>query len=63
MEKVPLVDVYAHLDDVEDLRESLREAKAAGIRGIVAVGMDPMDVSKQTTANASRFFEIPFDRF
>ncbi len=23
-------------------------------------GLDPMDVSKQTTANASRFFKIPF---
>ncbi len=40
MEKVSLVDVHAHLDDVEDLPESLREAKERGVRGIVAVGVD-----------------------
>lgn len=39
-EKVPLVDVHAHLDGVEDLAQSLQEAKAAGVIGVVAVGMD-----------------------
>ncbi len=39
LEKVSLVDVHAHLDGVEDLASSLQEAKEAGVRGIVAVGM------------------------
>ena len=39
-EKVPLFDVHAHLEEVENLSESVKEAKAAGVIGIVAVGMD-----------------------
>jgi TatD DNase family protein len=35
-----LVDSHAHLEQLEDLPESLREAKAAGVFGIIAVGMD-----------------------
>ncbi len=35
-----LVDCHAHLEELEDLSESLDEAKAAGVRGIIAVGMD-----------------------
>jgi len=35
-----LVDGHAHLNELSDLSESLQEAKAAGVRGIVAVGMD-----------------------
>jgi TatD DNase family protein len=38
--KLPLVDGHAHLEELDDLSESLREAKAAGVRGIIAVGMD-----------------------
>ncbi len=38
--KVSLVDVHAHLDQLEDLSNSLEEARAAGIRGIVGVGMN-----------------------
>ncbi len=37
---IPLVDVHAHLEELTDLAESLKEAKAAGVRGVVAVGMD-----------------------
>jgi len=40
MNKVPLIDGHAHLEKLEDLSESLQEAKAAGVRGIIAVGMD-----------------------
>jgi Tat protein secretion system quality control protein TatD with DNase activity len=40
MEKISLIDVHAHLDEVEDLPESLREAKESGVRGIIAVGVD-----------------------
>jgi TatD DNase family protein len=39
-EKISLVDVHAHLDGVEDLAQSLQKAKAAGVIGVVAVGMD-----------------------
>jgi TatD DNase family protein len=35
-----LVDAHAHLEELEDLSESLQEAKTAGVRGIIAVGMD-----------------------
>jgi TatD DNase family protein len=38
--KMPLIDCHAHLEELEDLSESLDEAKAAGVRGIIAVGMD-----------------------
>jgi len=34
-----LIDAHAHLDELADLTESLQEAKAAGVHGIVAVGM------------------------
>jgi TatD DNase family protein len=40
MNKVPLIDGHAHLEELEDLSESLQEAKAAGVRGIIAVGMN-----------------------
>lgn len=39
-EKVPLLDVHAHLDQLEDLSNSLEEARAAGVRGIIGVGMN-----------------------
>ena len=35
-----LVDGHAHLEELEDLSESLREARAAGVHGIIAVGMN-----------------------
>lgn len=40
MAKNHLVDAHAHLNELNDLSESLQDAKAAGVRGIVAVGMD-----------------------
>ena len=40
IDKIPLIDVHAHLDELTDLTESLQEAKAAGLRSIIAVGMD-----------------------
>ena len=39
-EKISLVDGHAHLEELNDLPGSLREAKAAGVCGIIAVGMD-----------------------
>jgi TatD DNase family protein len=35
-----LVDGHAHLNELNDLSESFQEARAAGVRGIIAVGMD-----------------------
>jgi len=37
--KISLVDGHAHLEGLSDLTESLREARAAGICGVIAVGM------------------------
>ena len=38
--KISLVDGHAHLEELGDLTESLQEAGAAGVCGVVAVGMD-----------------------
>ena len=35
-----LVDCHAHLDELNDLSELLKEAREAGVKGIIAVGMD-----------------------
>ena len=35
-----LIDCHAHLEELEDLSESLHEAKAADVGGIIGVGMD-----------------------
>ena len=40
LEKLSLVDSHAHLEELDDLPDSLQEAKGAGICGIIAVGMD-----------------------
>lgn len=40
IDKLPLVDSHTHLEELDDLPDSLREAKAAGVCGIIAVGMD-----------------------
>jgi TatD DNase family protein len=39
-EMISLVDVHAHLDQLEDLSDALKEARAVGVRGIIGVGMD-----------------------
>jgi len=54
-DKLSLVDSHAHLEELDDLPESLEEAKAAGICGIIAVGMDIESnkrVLKITAANS-----------
>jgi TatD DNase family protein len=40
LERILLIDVHAHLDQLEDLSISLKEAQAAGVRGIIGVGMN-----------------------
>ena len=39
-DEVSLVDSHTHLEDLDDLPESLEEAKGAGVCGVIAVGMD-----------------------
>jgi len=38
--RIGLVDSHAHLDELDDLPETLQEAKAAGLYGIIAVGIN-----------------------
>jgi hypothetical protein len=35
LERISSVDVHAHLDEREDLPESLKEARVAGVLGIL----------------------------
>ena len=35
LERISSVDVHAHLDQLEDLSNSLEEAQATGVRGII----------------------------
>jgi len=48
MEKgISLIDVHAHLEELKDLSESLKEARETGVKGIIAVGMD-IESNKKT---------------
>lgn len=40
LEKMFLVDVHTHLDELDDLSDALQEAKTAGIKGIIGVGVN-----------------------
>jgi TatD DNase family protein len=40
LEKISLVDGHAHLDELPDLSQSIREAKEAGVIGVIGVGVD-----------------------
>jgi TatD DNase family protein len=40
MENISLVDCHAHLDALDDLSEALHEAKTAGVKGIIGVGVN-----------------------
>lgn len=40
MEERSLIDVHAHLAELNDLSQALQEAKEAGVCGIIAVGSD-----------------------
>jgi len=59
-EKYLLVDGHAHLNELSDLSESIREAKGAGVGGIIAVGMD-IESNKKIlqTAEANSQFVYP----
>lgn len=39
-QKISLVDCHAHLDELGDLSEALKEAKTAGVKGIIGVGVN-----------------------
>ena len=54
LEKLSLVDSHTHLEELDDLPDSLQEAKGAGVCGVIAVGMDiesNKKVLKITAAN------------
>lgn len=38
--KIPIIDNHAHLNELNDLFESLKNAKESGVMGIIAVGVD-----------------------
>jgi len=40
VDKISLMDVHAHLDELEDIFQALQEARASGIKGIIAVGVN-----------------------
>jgi TatD DNase family protein len=40
MGKISLIDGHAHLDQLEDIDDALREAKTAGVKGIIGVGVN-----------------------
>jgi TatD DNase family protein len=53
-ERLVFVDGHAHLEELDDLSDSLQNAKVAGVCGIIAVGMDiesNKKVLKITAAN------------
>jgi TatD DNase family protein len=56
-ERYFLVDGHAHLNELNDLSESLQDARAVGVRGIIAVGMDVESNKKvlQITNENSQF--------
>ena len=60
MEEISLIDVHAHLEELDDLSDSLSEAKASGVKGIVAVGMD-LDSNRRTLeiAGANQGYVYP----
>jgi len=39
-ENISLVDCHAHLDELDDLSEALQEAKTAGVKGVIGVGVN-----------------------
>jgi TatD DNase family protein len=45
-ERISLIDAHTHLDQLEDLPISLKEARAAGVRGIIGVGMNAVSNRK-----------------
>lgn len=49
-----LVETHAHLDEIKDLEQALKEAEAAGIRTIIAVGQD-YESNQKTLAIAERY--------
>lgn len=60
LEEISLMDAHAHLEELNDLSDALSKAKASGVKGIVAVGMD-LESNKKTLeiAHAHREFVFP----
>ena len=52
-----MIDTHAHLNEIEDIHRAILRAKDAGIKGIVAVGMDLLS-NQRTLDLASQFPEM-----
>ena len=52
-----MIDTHAHLNEIEDVHRAILRAKDAGIKGIVAVGMDLLS-NQRTLDLASQFPEM-----
>ncbi len=50
LEKISSVDVHAHLDELEDVPESLKETRVAGVLGITLTGKCPASPALQDGA-------------
>jgi TatD DNase family protein len=40
VDKISLVDVHAHLDQLKDINDALQDARTAGVKGIIGVGVN-----------------------
>lgn len=40
MEEISLIDVHAHLEELDDLADALQEAKASRVKAVIAVGSE-----------------------
>ena len=49
-----MIDGHAHLNEIEEIDQAVERAKAVGIKGILAVGMD-IDSNRDTLSLARRF--------
>jgi TatD DNase family protein len=49
-----MIDGHAHLNEIQEIDQAVKKAKAVGIRGIVAVGMD-IHSNRETLSLARRF--------
>ncbi|MEJ2365055.1 MAG: TatD family hydrolase [Deltaproteobacteria bacterium] len=52
-----MIDTHAHLNEIEDIHRAILRAKEAGLKGIVAVGMDLLS-NQRTLYLASKFPEM-----
>jgi TatD DNase family protein len=52
-----MIDTHVHMNEIDDVEQAIRKANEAGVKKIVAVGMD-LDSNKKTLALAHQFPRI-----